>query len=377
MTSPRTLVRPVAADPTPAPPEDRRTVPQGHTPRRVTVRIGPCSARFDGRTAAVSVVLAAIGVVMMIWSVSAGDVSIPLGTVLAEITGLGRGDRQVGLVIHTFRWPRVLTGALVGAALGASGQMFQRLLRNPLASPDIVGVSSGATLAAVVAILVLGLSGVGVTAAAVFGAVVAVAAIYLLAVNDGVSSYRLVLIGIGLTAMFEAGVGFLLSRAQINDAQRALVWLTGSLNGRGWEYVRPLTLALVVLLPAAAFLMRQLRLVELGDDLATLVGVRTERAKLALALVAAGLAAAATAAAGPVVFVALVAPQIARRLVREQSVALVPAALVGTVLVVSADLAARRLFAPTEVPVGVLTAAVGAPVLWWLLTRANRSGSGG
>jgi iron complex transport system permease protein len=271
----------------------------------------------------------------------------------------------------------VLTGVLVGAAFGVSGQIYQRLVRNPLASPDILGVTAGASAGAVACIVLFATATTTVTASALGGAIGAVALIYLLAIRKGLSSYRLVLVGIGITAMLNALVGYLLTRADLRDAQRATVWITGSLNGRGWEYVRPLTLALLVLVPLAMLCCRSLRMLEMGDDAAAGLGVAPARSKLALAALGAGLAAVATAAAGPVAFVALVAPQIARRLVGERSAGLIPAAVVGAAMVVVADLIARRLFAPTELPVGVVTALVGAPYLLWLLVRANRIGRGG
>lgn len=342
----------------------------------IPIRVGPLSARIDRRSFAVSSVLTAVVVAGMAWSISVGDFPVPMRDVIGEITGIG-GGTDSEFIIRTLRLPRALTGLLVGAALGVSGQIFQRMVRNPLASPDILGVSSGAAVGAVLAIVVWASSSGVVTLAALVGSILAVAAIYLLAMTRGLSSYRLVLIGIGLTAMLDATVAYLLSRSKLLDAQRATVWLTGSLNGRGWEYVVPLTIVLAVLVPLALVSGRQLRALELGDDTAMGLGVATRRSKLGLALCGAGLAAVATAAAGPVGFVALIAPQIARRLVGGRALAVVPAALVGAAIMLFADLVGRRVFAPTEMPVGVITAIIGAPYLLWLLARANTIGSSG
>lgn len=342
----------------------------------VVLRVGGVSTRTSVRAVAVCVALGLVLAVGAAWSVSVGDYPIPLRDVVRTLFGSGT-DADTSFVILTLRWPRVLTGMLVGAAFGMSGQIFQRLVRNPLASPDIMGISSGAALAAVSAIVLFGLGIVGVTVAALVGSIATVAAMYLLAYRRGISSYRLVLVGIGLTALFQACVNYLLTRADIYDAHRALVWITGSLSGRGWEYVRPLTLALVVLGPLALISARSLRTLELGDAAACGLGVSLGRAKLLLTLAGAGLAAVATAAAGPVGFVALVSPQIARRLTGDRITGILPAGLVGAVIVTYADVAARRLFAPTELPVGVLTAVIGAPFLLWLLARANRIGAGG
>jgi iron complex transport system permease protein len=342
----------------------------------ITVRVLGLSARVDARATAVTIGLALLVGLGLAWSVSVGDFPVPIGDVIGELTGLG-GAGKSEFIIRQLRLPRALTGLLVGAALGVSGQIFQRMVRNPLASPDILGVSSGAAAAAVFAIVVLQAASVSVTGFALAGAIGAVAAIYVLALKQGVSSYRLVLIGIGITAMLDSVVAYLLTRAQLFDAQRAAVWLTGSLNGRGWDFVVPLTVSIVVLLPIAIVATRQLRALEMGDECAAGLGVSLVRSKLALTLAGAGLAAVATAAAGPVVFVALAAPLIARRLVGGRCIALIPSAQVGGGIVVFADLAARRLFSPTELPVGVVTAIVGAPLLLWLLVRANRIGSGG
>ncbi len=354
----------------------RKAVAAARSGQVFAIRLGPVSARVDGRSVFVSIVLAVVVALGLAWSVSVGDFPIPLGDVIGELTGLGGSDSSE-FIIRTLRLPRALTGVLVGAAFGVSGQIFQRMVHNPLASPDILGVSSGAAVGAVACIVLLGAASTVVTGAALVGSVAAVAAIYLLAIKNGLSSYRLVLVGIGITAMLNAVVAYLLTRAELYDAQRATVWLTGSLNGRGWDYVVPLSVLLAVLVPVTLISARQLRGLEMGDDAAHALGVGLRRSKLSLSLTGAALAAVATAAAGPVGFVALVAPQIARRLVGARAEALIPAALVGAAIMVYGDLVARRLFAPIELPVGVVTAIVGAPYLLWLLTRTNRIGSGG
>jgi iron complex transport system permease protein len=265
----------------------------------------------------------------------------------------------------------------VGAGFGLSGAIFQRLTRNPLASPDIIGVNAGAAAAGVLAIVVWHAQPAQVALTALAGGLVSALAIYGLAYRRGVTGYRLVLVGIGITAMLGSVTSYLLTRAEIFDAQRATVWLTGSLNGRSWDHVRPMAWALAVLLPLAVGLARQLRLLELGDDAARGLGTRVEGARGALLLTGVGLAAIATASAGPIGFVALVSPQIARRLVGPQSVGLLPAAACGALLLVASDLVGRRIFAPTELPVGIITAVLGAPYLLLLLAQANKIGSGG
>ncbi len=326
------------------------------------------------RVVTVSIVLTVVGVVAFCVSISVGDFPIPLLDVIPAVFGFGGDDSD--FIVRQLRLPRALTGVLVGAAFGLSGAIFQSLARNPLASPDIIGITAGASASAVFIIVVVGGSGLMVSAGALVGALVTAAAIYLLAYRRGVSSYRLVLVGIGISAMLSAVTSYLLTRAEIYDAQRAVVWLTGSLNGRGWDQVRPVVASLVVLIPATLVLARPLRLLQLGDDTAKGLGVAVEPSRATLVLVGVALAAVATAAAGPIAFVAFVAAPIARRLVNAP-LAIVPAALAGAVLVTVSDIVARRVFAPTELPVGVVTGIVGAPYLIWLLARANRIGTAG
>lgn len=333
-------------------------------------------ARRAGRRRTVSVGLALGAATTMVFalSVSVGDFPVPLADVLPAIFGFGGPDSD--FIVRTLRLPRALTAVLVGCAFGLSGAIFQSLARNPLASPDIIGITAGASAAAVFVIVLVGGSYAFVSMAAFLGALATAITIYFLAYKRGVSSYRLVLVGIGVGAVLSACTSYLLTRAEIFDAQRATVWLTGSLNGRSWQHVRPLAVAMCVLVPAVLLSARSLGLLQLGDDTAKGLGVPVERTRAVLVVIAVGLAAVATAAAGPIAFVAFVSAPIARRLVRSP-LTLVPAALVGALLVLSADLVGRRAFAPTELPVGVLTGLVGAPYLVWLLARANKIGRGG
>jgi len=333
------------------------------------------STRVDARAVAVTVALLGAASVVFAWSLSVGDFPVAITEVLAALAGGGSEDSA--FIVRTLRLPRGLTALLVGAGFGLSGAIFQRLARNPLASPDVIGVNAGAAAAAVFMIVIVDATGLQVTLGALAGSTVTAVAIYLLAYRRGVTGYRLVLVGIGVTAVLSSVTQYLLTRAEIFDAQRALVWLTGSLNGRGWEHVRPVGATLAVLVPVAVGLARHLRVLELGDDTARGLGARVEAARGALLLAGVALAAVGTASAGPVGFAALVSPQIARRLVGGRSLGLLPAAACGALLVMSADLVGRRLFAPTELPVGVITALVGAPYLLYLLARANTIGSGG
>ena len=217
-----------------------------------------------------------------------------------------------------------------------------------------------------------------VTGAALAGAVVTAIATYLLAYRRGVTGYRLILVGIGVAAILNALVQYLLTRAEIYDAQSAVVWLTGSLNGRTWDDLRPISITLAVVVPIVLIAARQLRVLELGDDAARGLGVGVERSRAVLLLASVALAAVATAAAGPIGFVALIVPQITRQLVGGRSLGLLPAALPAVRCWSSPPTSSPGAsFAPTELPVGVITAVIGAPYLLYLIARSGRGLTGG
>lgn len=322
--------------------------------------------RARARTAGLLLALALLAAFSL--SVSVGDFPIPLADVVPAM--LGSGDDGAVFVAQELRLPRALTGLLVGAAFGISGAIFQSVARNPLASPDVLGVMAGASTAAVVAIVVLEVTFLVTAAAAFAGALALTALIYALAYRNGVSSQRFVLVGIGLGAAATATTSYLVTRAELYEAAEAMLWLTGSLNGSGWDTVVPLALLLAVLVPAALLPARRLAALQLGDDAARGLGVRVERSRLLLLVAAVALAGVGTAAAGPVAFVALLAAPIARRLVRAP-LTLVPAALTGALIVLAADVLGRRMFAPAEVPVGIFTGLCGAPYFLWLLGRSG------
>ncbi|MEU8224360.1 iron chelate uptake ABC transporter family permease subunit [Kribbella sp. NPDC048915] len=332
------------------------------------------SAR-QARSLVVAVVLAVVVFATFCVSLSLGDFKVPVLDVVKTL--FGGGDRATEFIVNQLRLPRALTGLLVGTALGLSGAIFQSIARNPLASPDIIGVTYGASAFAVFAIVTIGLTGAAVSAFAIVGAVLTAFLMYVLAWRHGVSSYRLILIGIGIGAIATSITSYLLTKARVEIAQQALIWLTGSLNGRDWSNVRSLAITLVVLLPVTAYLVGQLRILQLGDETAYGLGVRVEVARLGLIVVAVLFAAMATAAAGPIGFVAFVAPPIARRLTRSPGPAMIASGLLGALVVAVSDLIAQHAFGDTQLPVGVVTGVVGAPYLMFLLARANRVGSGG
>ena len=344
---------------------------------RATYRLAapPLSGVLRPRALAAAAGLAVLVFLALCVNVAVGEYPITLPGVVRALAGAG--DAGTLLVVRELRLPRALAGLLVGAAFGLSGAILQAVARNPLASPDVLGITQGAAAAAVAGIVLGAGTGLGTPALALAGGLAAALATFLLAWRRGTTGYRIVLVGIGVGALGLAATQYLLVRAQVYEAQRAVLWLVGSLNGRDWAHVRPLAAALAVLAPLAALTFRWLTLLGLGDDTARGLGLRVQGARLALLLVAVALAASATAAAGPVAFVALLAPHAARRLAGLATPPLAGSALAGALAVLASDLAARQLLAPTELPVGVVTGAAGAPFLLLLLARTNRSGSGG
>jgi iron complex transport system permease protein len=342
------------------------------------MRPGRASVRVDVRALAVSAALAGVTLAALVLSVALGEFSLPPLDVLASLAGAG--DPAVDFIVLDLRLPRAVTALLAGAALGLAGAVFQQVTRNALVAPDIVGVAGGASLAAV-AVIVLG-SASGATSvpiAALAGALTSGALLYALAWRDGVQGHRVVLVGIGLAALMQAGVAYVLTEGRIFEVAQAYIWLVGSVNGRTWEHVWPLAAALALLLPVLMALGRRADALELGDELARGLGLGVERSRLMLLATAIVLTGVAVSAAGPIGFVAFVAPHLARRLGRPVSLqALLPlAAGCGAALVVVSDLAGRLLFAPTEIPVGLITSILAAPYFLFLLRRADRLGAAG
>ncbi|WP_417309937.1 FecCD family ABC transporter permease [Devosia sp.] len=331
--------------------------------------------RYRLTVAGLLVLLAGLATIAL----TVGDYPLPAADVLAALLSpiTGSGDKAAEFIVLGVRLPRLTAGLMAGAAFGLSGVIFQTVLRNPLASPDIVGISTGASAAAVFAIVILGWGGLAVSLAACGGALGIAIAIYALAWRDGVTPYRLVLVGIGAAAMASSLISWLFTRARIFDVQKALSWLTGSLNGASFAEMAPLAGALLLLLPLALVLSRQLTALQLGDDTARGLGTRVELARLSLLGTAVLLAAFATAAVGPIAFVAFVSGPIARRILGPAGRPLLPSALVGASVTIGADQIAQHLLGRNQLPVGVVTGALGALFLIYLLAAANRSGQGG
>jgi iron complex transport system permease protein len=307
-----------------------------------------------------------------------GDYVVALTDLLPILRGETLPDAPgASFIVMEAKLPRALLGLLAGLAFGAAGAMFQTTLRNPLASPDIIGNTTSASATGAIALVWFGITGVALSGIVLAGTLVAAVLIYLLAWRRGVSGYRFVLVGIGFAAICAGLVSYVLTRADLSDVQQALVWITGSLNSVDGTSLAVLAVSAVVLVPAALLVGRPLAALGLGDDLAAGIGVRPERARILSVGVGVALAAVAVSVAGPIAFVALLAAPVARRLVGRGSLALVPAALVGALVLVLSDVVAQFAVPGVIFPVGVVTGIVGAPYLLWQLTRTNRSGRGG
>ena len=287
---------------------------------------------------------------------------------------MGESVPGASFTVGELRLPRAVLAVLAGFAFGAAGTTFQTMLRNPLASPDVIGISTGAGAAAVIAIIVLGLNDTAVSVFALIGALATAAVITLLSYRGGFAGIRFILIGIGIAAMLTSVTSYILSRAANWDIQAAMQWLAGSLNGASWERVFPLSIACAILVPVLLLCGSGLGMLRLGDDTARALGVRVQVTRIALILSAVALLAFATARTGPIAFVAFMAGPIAARLVGSGGSLLLPAGFVGALLVLVSDLAGQFLF-DERYPVGVITGVLGAPYLILLLIRMNRTGS--
>ncbi|MFB8772548.1 FecCD family ABC transporter permease [Streptomyces broussonetiae] len=339
---------------------------------RVLRTPGGFSVRVDVRAVTVVVLLLVAAFAASVVLIGTGDFEMSSGDVLTTLFGGGNAMQE--FVVNQLRLPRVLVGLLVGAALGLGGALFQAISRNPLGSPDVLGLGQGATAGALTVIVLMSGDATEVTVGALVGGLATGLAIYVLAWKRGVHGYRLVLVGIGVSAIVTAVNGYLLTKADLVDASRAVVWMTGSLNGRGWDQVWPLLVLCAVLVPPVLAGGRGLRMMEMGDDVSYALGVRVERLRMLLLVAAVLLVATATAAAGPVSFVALTAPQLARRLTRTPGPNLVPSMCMGAALLVTADWASQRLFGSDQLPVGVVTGVLGGVYLLWLLVTERKAG---
>lgn len=314
--------------------------------------------------------LVTAALLLMLWSLQRGAVNLEFAQVLAALTG--DAPRNITLVVTEWRLPRALMALLIGAALGVSGAIFQSLMRNPLGSPDVMGFNTGAWSGVLVAMVLFGQHLTAIALAAMVGGILTSLLVWLLAWRNGIETFRLIIIGIGIRAMLVAFNTWLLIHASLETAVTAGLWNAGSLNGLTWAKTWPSAPLIILMLLCSALLVRRLRLLEMGDDSACALGVSVERSRLLLMLVAVVLTAASTALAGPISFIALVAPHIARRLSGTTRWGLTQSALCGALLLLLADIAAQQAFMPYQLPVGVVTVSLGGIYLIVLLIQESR-----
>jgi iron complex transport system permease protein len=336
------------------------------------VRLGHASFVWRPWMVLVTLLLAAAAFLVFCLSIGTGDFPIGLPQVIATL--FGQGERVDEFVIMDLRMPRALIGLIVGVALGISGALTQSIARNPLASPDVLGITGGASATAVFLVTVSGgaavTGAVGLPAAALTGGLLTGLLVYFLAWRKGIDGFRLILIGVSVSAVMQALTTWLLVLADIRDVARAQSWLVGSLDSRSWTEVWTtlwVTIALVVVVLVVSFQMQPMHF---GDDVAAGLGVRYSAVRAVLLLCAVLLAGVAVSAAGPVPFVALVAPQITMRLLRSPVPPLIASGLFGALLLIGSDLIARTVL-PNDLRVGIVTAIIGGPFLVYLLVRQN------
>lgn len=331
---------------------------------------GAPSARIGLRWVIVTGVLLALALVVGVVSLGVGEYAMNPVDVLQALGGGGTAlEREI---VTEWRAPRVLAALVLGALLGASGAVFQSLTRNVLGSPDIIGFNTGSYTGALVVMLLIGGGGFATSAGALVGGIATAVVVYFLAYRAGVEGFRLVIVGIGVSAMLAAVNTWLIMRADLESAMVAATWGAGSLNGIDWAEVGPVLVLSAVLVPLVAIIAYRLPYLELGDDMARSLGNRVETIRLAAVVLGVALTAIATAVAGPISFVALAAPQLAKRLTRLPGTALAPAAAMGALLLVAGDFAAQHAFGSIQLPVGVLTSSVGGVYLVWLLSTRVR-----
>ncbi len=328
------------------------------------------SVRLTSRSLIVNVVLTILVMGLSLLSLASGDIQLSAAQVFSALAG--DGTAVDSLVVNTFRLPRVAAAIVVGIAFAVSGALMQSLTRNPLGSPDILGINAGAAFGALMSIVVFRDVTLGMPIAGLMGALVAACLCAVLSVGGGVG--RLILVGIGLNFVLTAGVDMMMRRADTIQAAQATLWLTGSLNDASFTSMQPAIIGLAFFLPVALWVAPDLDRLALGDDLARGLGVRALLVRWLTMLSAVGLAALAVTTAGPVAFIAFLAGPIARGLIGSPNASVMTSALAGATIMLGADLLSRVAFQPVVLPVGVTTALLGAPYLMWVLARHARKG---
>ncbi|MDP4097200.1 iron ABC transporter permease [Paenibacillus sp. P96] len=333
-------------------------------------RSGNISFLVEKRLIVVLVALIMLLTAFLVAGLSVGSTVIPPIEVIKH--SLGTGNDEYTYIIDTLRLPRMLLALLVGAALGVSGLILQGMVRNPLGSPDIIGVTGGATLAAVIFITYFAgtVSMDWLPWAAIAGAACISVLIYLLAWKKGVTPIRLVLIGIGMAAAMSAMTTLMLVLGDTVSITQAYLWMTGSVYGANWDEILAMLPWVLICIPLTLFFARTANAQEMGDQVAAGLGVSVQLHRFVLLFISVALAGSAVAYAGGIGFVGLLAPHISRKLVGRSFGSLVPvSALIGGMIVLLADIVARTAFLPLDLPAGVFVSGIGAPFFIYLLFR--------
>ncbi|AGL15073.1 iron chelate uptake ABC transporter family permease subunit [Actinoplanes sp. N902-109] len=328
------------------------------------------SARISLKPLLVTVALTLAALAVGVLALGTGEFTLSPAQVVEALAG--EGTRAARLVVVEWRLPRVLLALILGAALGLSGAIFQALTRNPLGSPDVIGFNTGAYTGVLIVTVLMGNGYYLLAGGALVGGLATAAVVYLLAFSRGVQGFRLIIVGIAVSAMLASANQWFITTMDLQAAYAAALWGQGSLNGLGWAQVTPAAVAVGALCLALLLYGPRLAVLEMGEDAAAALGVRVQPVRLAYLVIGVALTAVATATAGPVSFVALAAPQLAQRLTRTPGIALLPSAAMGAFLLMLSDWLAQRVFAPTQLPVGVVTVAVGGLYFVWLLIRQAR-----
>ncbi|MEN4946415.1 iron chelate uptake ABC transporter family permease subunit [Pseudomonas proteolytica] len=333
------------------------------------LRLGRWSIRLEPRGLMVCAALTILALLLAAVLLGTGTLTLGPAELWAALSS-DQAEPTAQRILYRIRLPRVLTAMLVGAALGLAGALFQSIARNPLGSPDIIGFTTGSASGAIVQIILFDAGPLATALAAVVAGLIT--AFLVMGLSRGRGSQGLVLVGIGVGATLSGLNNLLLVSANLDQAMFAQMWLAGSLNTRTWDHVLPALLGLALALPVALFHSRRASLLEMGEATAGALGVIPARTRRVLVLAAVALTAIATASAGPIAFIALAAPQLARRLARPAGLALLPAALMGALLLMLADLLSQRFAAFAHLPIGLVAGVMGGTyLLWFLLRRGN------
>lgn len=330
---------------------------------------GALSWRLHKRSLMMMAIIGLCLLSLALLSLTSGTYPVTIPDLLLSLRG--QGEEMVRMIVLEWRLPRILLSLLLGSALGMSGAIFQSLTRNPLGSPDIIGFAAGSYTGALVVILLLAGGYYQIALGALTGGIITACVVYLLSMRHHLAGFRLIITGIGISAMLSAFNSWMIKAADLNIAMAAAVWGAGSLNGLGFEQLLPVAIIMLGLVPFLCLSSRSMKQLELGDDSARASGINTGATRLGLMILGVTLTAIVTAAAGPITFIALAAPQIACRLTRSAGVALLPSALTGSLLLLSADWSAQHAFT-TQLPVGIMTVSIGGIYFIWLLIREGR-----